>query len=93
MVGFQSFPTNFKDINIEKLMFLKDYTQMLKIGYADHTIYNDDNMVENNIFAYNLGARIFEKHIAIDEGEERIDYISAIGKDKFLKLVSSIKKF
>ena len=50
-------------------------------------------MVENNIFAYNLGARIFEKHIAIDEGEERIDYISAIGKDKFLKLVSSIKNF
>ena len=93
MVGFQSFPTNFKDINIEKIDVLKRLYPNVKIGYADHTIYNDDNMVENNIFAYNLGARIFEKHIAIDEGEERIDYISAIGKDKFLKLVSSIKNF
>ena len=87
MVGFQSFPTNFKDINIEKINVLKRLYPNVKIGYADHTVYNDDDMVKNNIYAYKLGARVFEKHISIEEGVERIDYISAINQEKFSKLV------
>ena len=86
MVGFQSFPTNFKDINIEKIEFSKNYTQMLNIGYADHTIYNDNDTVENNIMHIILEQEYFEKHIAIEEGVERIDYISAINENKFSKL-------
>ena len=51
-------------------------------------LYNDNDMIKNNIYAYNLGARVFEKHISIEEGVERIDYISAINENKFSKLVS-----
>ena len=35
MVGFQSFPTNFKDICIEKIKVLKKLYPNVKIGYAD----------------------------------------------------------
>ena len=90
MVGFQSFPTNFKDICIEKIKVLKKLYPNVKIGYADHLVYNDNDMIKNNIYAYNLGARVFEKHISIEEGVERIDYISAINENKFSKLVKEL---
>ena len=91
MVGFQSFPTNFKDLNIEKINKLKKQYPNTKIGYADHTKYADNSMIENNLYALGLGSTIFEKHITIEEGVERIDYISAVGIKKFSMLIKELK--
>ena len=44
MVGFQSFPTKFTDINIEKVNTLKKLYPNTKIGYADHTSFDDNDM-------------------------------------------------
>ena len=77
MYGFQSFPTKIDYINLSKISFLRDRFDF-PIGYADHTGFNDDswyNIIEN---AYFLGARVFEKHIALNKGEKRIDFESAV---------------
>jgi Sialic acid synthase len=92
MVGFQSFPTKFDDIIIEKINTLKSLYGEIHIGYADHSQYDDSSMIVNNEYALKLGATVFEKHITIEEGIERIDYISAINKNKFSKLVDILKK-
>ncbi|PHO10269.1 hypothetical protein CPG37_04280 [Malaciobacter canalis] len=88
MVGFQSFPSDLKDIKLERISELKKLYPECKIGYADHSSYNDDMAVTSNEYAYILGARIFEKHIALEEGVERIDYQSAVSSEK----IQAIKK-
>ena len=88
MVGFQSFPSDLKDIKLERISELKKLYPECKIGYADHSAYDDEMAVTSNEYAYILGARIFEKHIALEEGIERIDYQSAVSSVK----IQTIKK-
>ena len=75
--GFQAFPTNKNEINLSNILWLKEKFG-LNVGYADHTIFEDeymDNLVE---YAYIMGCRVFEKHITLKKGENRIDYESAV---------------
>lgn len=88
MVGFQSFPSDLRDIKLERISELKKLYPECKIGYADHSSYDNGMAVTSNEYAYILGARIFEKHIALEEGVERIDYQSAVSYKK----IQTIKK-
>lgn len=92
MVGYQSFPTEFKDSQISKVTALKEIYPECKIGYADHSAYDEEMAVKSSELAYVLGARVFEKHLTIDEGKERIDFQSAINIDKFAKIKSNLLK-
>ena len=42
MYGFQSYPTNYTDINLSKMLKIKNLFD-LPVGYADHTAFNDTN--------------------------------------------------
>lgn len=86
MVGFQSFPSKLEDIKLEKIALLLEEYPSCKVGYADHSAYDDEMAILSNDYAYILGARIFEKHIAIDEGVERIDWQSAVSGNKIKKI-------
>ncbi|MFC0561929.1 N-acetylneuraminate synthase family protein [Halalkalibacter alkalisediminis] len=86
MVGFQSYPSNLSDVMIGKIRSLKELFPELIIGYADHTLYNNDYVVKSLEYAYILGARVFEKHITLQEGIKRVDYESAVSKHKFKKM-------
>ncbi|MBN1860274.1 MAG: N-acetylneuraminate synthase family protein [Candidatus Thermoplasmatota archaeon] len=79
MYGFQSYPTNYADINLAKMHALQHLFH-LPIGYADHTKYNDPNNVVISIAAAMMGFPILEKHYTLDPGKERIDYHAAVGK-------------
>jgi N,N'-diacetyllegionaminate synthase len=78
MVGFQSFPSKLEDIKLGKIASLKNQFTNLEIGYSDHSSFDNEFAVLSNEYAYLLGARIFEKHITINEGEERIDFSAAV---------------
>ena len=86
MHGFQSFPSKIENIRLDKISFLASKYPDLKIGFADHSSFDDDFSITSNEYAYLLGARVFEKHITLNEGVKRIDYESSLGSDK-LKLI------
>ena len=86
MVGFQSFPTKLEDAKLGSIALLKKLFPHQTIGYADHSSYLSEYSVLSNEYARLLGAEIFEKHITTSEGEERVDYQSAVPKEKITEI-------
>jgi len=90
MYGFQSYPTKYIDINLSKMLKIKDLFK-LPIGYADHTAFDDPNNEVISCMAAMMGINILEKHYTPDYGIERIDYHSAVGKEQMLKIKKLMK--
>ncbi|MCW9056371.1 MAG: N-acetylneuraminate synthase family protein, partial [Gammaproteobacteria bacterium] len=90
MVGFQSYPSELQDIKLSRIKELKNKYPSSAIGYADHSSFDDEMAIISNDYAYILGARIFEKHITVDEGIERIDFQSAVGAKKISTIISRL---
>lgn len=91
MVGFQAFPTQLRDVQIEKIAALKDLYPEIQIGYADHSRFDAQDAVKANFLAAALGAKVFEKHLTTREGEERFDWVAAVGESKFQEIVEGLK--
>jgi N,N'-diacetyllegionaminate synthase len=90
MVGFQSYPSKIENLKIEKIRLLNQLFPKVNIGYADHSSFDSEYAVTSNEWAYILGARFFEKHIAIEEGKERWDFQSAVGVEKMNSIKSKL---
>jgi N,N'-diacetyllegionaminate synthase len=90
MVGFQAFPTELEAAKIGKIKKLKELFPNVKLGYADHTSFETEYSVYSNEYAYLLGATFFEKHITVNEGIKRVDYDSAVGKQKIVSIVDRL---
>jgi sialic acid synthase SpsE len=91
MVGFQSFPSQLEEVKLSRITFLKERFPGLLIGYADHSSFDHVHAITSNDYARLLGASIFEKHIAIEEGVNRVDYSSAVAPEKIASIVSNLK--
>ena len=91
MVGFQAFPSDLKDVKLQKIALLKQLFPDCLIGYADHTTYDSEYAIKSLEYAYILGARVFEKHITSAEGETRIDYEAAVGIKKMQSIQKNLK--
>ena len=85
MYGFQSYPTKYADINLSKMLKIRDLFN-LPIGYADHTAFDDPNNQIISIMGATIGINILEKHYTLDYGKERIDYHAAVGKEQILRI-------
>jgi sialic acid synthase SpsE len=85
MYGFQSYPTNYSDINLSKMLKIKGLFN-LPVGYADHTAFDDPNNEFISVMAAMMGFNILEKHYTPDYGKERIDYHAAVGKEQMLRI-------
>ncbi|MCO5229800.1 MAG: N-acetylneuraminate synthase family protein [Chitinophagales bacterium] len=90
MHGFQSFPSKIEDVRLNKIVILKELFPNKLIGYADHSSYNDDFAITSNEYARILGAEVFEKHITIIEGDERVDSASAISGDRITLIIQKL---
>ncbi len=90
MFGHQGFPTELYQSAIGKIPLLKEVYPQMQIGYADHSKF--DNPWSRNLHsvAYMLGARFFEKHIAVTEGENRLDYITSSSKESIENILKDI---
>jgi N,N'-diacetyllegionaminate synthase len=87
MFGHQAFPTQLHQSAIGKIPLLaKEYPNLI-LGYADHTPYNSVWSRQLHSIAYMLGARCFEKHIGIIEGEERFDYMTASSEESLRNMI------
>lgn len=90
MTGFQSFPTNIEKVKLGKIKWLKDHYNDHLIGYADHSSPKDIFAIKSNEYARILGATVFEKHITVFEGNDRVDSSSAVSSQKFKTLIENI---
>ncbi len=91
MVGFQAFPSKLEDIKLGKIAYLKKHYPNLQIGYADHSSFENEFAVKANEYAFLLGATIFEKHITVNEGQERIDFSAAVSKEKIKESIMNLE--
>lgn len=91
MVGFQSFPSKLEKIKIAKIEQLKSIFPELEIGYTDHSAFDDNYAILSNDYARLLGATVFEKHITIDEGENRVDAASAVNASKISEIIERLE--
>ncbi len=91
MVGFQSYPSKLEDVKMGRINLYKKLFPNHLIGYADHSSFDNDHAIKSNEYAYLLGATIFEKHITVDQGKERLDYQSALGEEGVKVLVDNLK--
>jgi sialic acid synthase SpsE len=85
MYGFQSYPTNYAEINLKKMLKIQELFD-LPIGYADHTAFDDPNNVLVSCMGVMMGISILEKHYTPDYGVERIDFHAAVGKDQMRQI-------
>ena len=88
--GFQSYPTKYADINLSKMLKIRDLFN-LPIGYADHTAFDDRNNEIISIMAATMGFNILEKHYTLHPGKKRIDYHAAVGKKQMEKIKELMK--
>jgi sialic acid synthase SpsE len=88
MTGFQAFPSDLKDIRLSRIACFRQRYPDLLLGYADHTGFADPYAVHSLEYAFLLGARVFEKHVTLQEGKQRVDFEAAVGMDK-LKTIKS----
>lgn len=88
--GFQSYPTNYLDINLSKIIKIRDLFN-LPLGYADHTAFDDPHNEMVSVMGAMMGINVLEKHYTPDYGKERIDYHSAVGKEKMNRIKELMK--
>lgn len=90
LYGFQSFPSNPKDLRMNMIKNLKK--EGLKVGYADHSITNDEILSYLlTAKAIELGATFIEKHITLNRSQKKPDYISSFEPNIFSKYVDYFK--
>ena len=90
MYGFQSYPTKYTDINLAKMLKIKNLFN-LPVGYADHTAFDDPNNEIISVMGTMMGTNILEKHYTPDYGKERIDYHAAVGKEQMSRIKELMK--
>ena len=85
MYGFQAYPTDYSEVNLSKAVKLRDLFN-LPMGYADHTAFDDPHNEIVSVMGALMGMNVLEKHYTPDYGKERIDYHSAVGKEKMIRI-------
>jgi len=91
MHGFQAFPSELEDVKLARLRYLKESFPGSALGYADHSASNINDAIYSSIYAYHLGARIFEKHVTLEP--ERTDSQSALTPEQLAGYVKEMRRF
>lgn len=89
--GFQSFPTDVEEMNLNRISQLKK-TFSLPVGFADHVDGSSELALIVPLVAIAKGADLIEKHLTHDRSFKGIDYESALDPDEFAKMVKNIRE-
>jgi len=88
--GFQSFPTNYKDLRLSIIKKIKKLTK--NICYADHTTADSFVLNLSTISkSIECGANYIEKHITLDRFKNYPDSDSSLDLDQFNDLLKFFK--
>lgn len=87
MHGFQNYPTEYQDINFDRMSLLRD-TFKLPIGYADHTDPSDEKNAIISCLPQVMGFNVLEKHFTTHFGNKRIDSQAAVSIDMLRAIIN-----
>lgn len=94
MHGFQNYPTNLSDVNLNRIKWLqKNYTNILGVGYQDHT--DGEKFIDclvTSMTAISKGALFLEKHVTLSRNL-KIDASSSFEPIEFKKYQSEMDRY
>jgi N,N'-diacetyllegionaminate synthase len=82
VTGHQSYPTNYENLNIGKVRYLKEKFD-LPVIFADHSSSETNWSIESPILAIGAGALGIEKHIILSRPSKDNDYFSSLEPSEF----------
>lgn len=80
------YPSDYQNINLNSLNFLKEKYPELSIGYSDHSI-----GIAVPLAAVAMGAAIIEKHITLDRSMKGTDQAGSLAPDGMFRMVRDIR--
>lgn len=80
------YPSEYKNINLESILFLQDHYSDYTIGYSDHSI-----GIVVPVVAIGMGAKIIEKHITLDRNMKGTDHRGSLEPDGIWRMVRDIR--
>lgn len=89
--GFQAFPSQLEDVKLSRISYLHNYFPKAIMGYADHSDPAHPDAIYSSHYAYQLGARVFEKHVTLESN--RTDAQSAYMLSDFSNYISQLHRF
>ena len=90
--GFQSYPTSVQDINLNRLIQIKNYfKKRYEYGYQDHTSGSSNYNIYLPLLSLGIGVSSLEKHITFNRHKKGVDYFSSIEPNKFKNFVEIIR--
>jgi len=91
MYGFQNYPTDFNEINFNRLKKIMQFYPNYEFGYADHCGFNEEFNELVTIIGASLGVNYIEKHLTTQFAQKRLDYEATISFDMLDKLCDKLK--
>ena len=89
--GFQSYPTEIKEMHLRFITTLKQNFK-LSVGFADHTDGGSDLALVIPLIAMAFGANVIEKHLTYDRSARGEDFESALDPPVFKKFVKWVRE-
>ncbi|CAL2080148.1 N-acetylneuraminate synthase family protein [Tenacibaculum sp. 190524A05c] len=80
------YPTEYKNVNLKTITYLKRMYPNYKIGYSDHTI-----GIATPIAAVAMGAEVIEKHITLDRQMKGTDQAGSLSVDGIYRMMRDIR--
>jgi N,N'-diacetyllegionaminate synthase len=90
MHGFQGYPTEISDINLNRMKKLREKYD-IPVGIMDHVSGDSEMATIIPLLGVSSGATVVEKHLTLDRAEKGLDYYSALNPDEFSSMVSKIR--
>lgn len=80
------YPTQYHNVNLNTIPYLKKTYPQFKCGYSDHTI-----GISTALAAVAIGAEVIEKHITLDRTMKGTDQAGSCGPTGFMKMLRDIR--
>jgi sialic acid synthase SpsE len=80
------YPSEYKNINLHTISYLKENYPEYTIGYSDHSI-----GIVIPVAAVVLGAEVIEKHITLDRKMKGTDHEGSLGPEGIYRMVRDIR--
>jgi sialic acid synthase SpsE len=80
------YPTEYENVNLKTITYLKKMYPNFRVGYSDHTI-----GIATPLAAVAFGAEIIEKHITLDRRMKGTDQAGSLGVDGIERMVRDIR--
>jgi sialic acid synthase SpsE len=90
MFGFQNYPTQYNDINLNKMRKIMKMYPNFNYGYADHTAWNNVNNILITLLGAAAGMHYIEKHVTNHYGIKRCDWQAAVTIDMFNEIAEQL---